>query len=114
MRDHCLDIIRKDYYDYGPTLAAEKLCEYNECKISKNLLVRHKNCTYKLILLGKGYRLRQAGVLVCEIVGDKINAVLIGCAFNLPKMMRLLKLDPVSYGSVCWKRRVASLMGLGH
>src|SRR5436190_6733051 len=32
---HCVDIIKKDYYDYGPTLAAEKLWEYNKCKISK-------------------------------------------------------------------------------
>ncbi len=35
------------------------------------------------------------------VVGDKINAVLVGCAFNLRKMMRLLKLDPVSYGAEC-------------
>ncbi len=30
-------------------------------------------------------------------VGDKINAVLVGCAFNLRKMMRLLKIDPTAY-----------------
>ena len=30
-------------------------------------------------------------------VGDKINAVLAGCAFNLRKMMRLLKIDPTTY-----------------
>ncbi len=42
-------------------------------KVSKNLLVRHKNCTYKLILPGKGYRLRQAGVLVCEDESGKIT-----------------------------------------
>jgi len=31
------------------------------------------------------------------VVGDKINAVLVGCAFNLRKMMRLIKLDPATY-----------------
>jgi hypothetical protein len=41
-------------------------------KVSKNLLVRHKNCIYKLMLPGKGYRLRQAGVLVCEDESGKI------------------------------------------
>jgi len=30
-------------------------------------------------------------------VGDKINAVLVGCAFNLRKMMRLIKLNPSTY-----------------
>ncbi len=30
-------------------------------------------------------------------VGDKINAILVGCAFNLRKMMRLLKIDPTAY-----------------
>ncbi len=30
-------------------------------------------------------------------VGDKINEVLAGCAFNLRKMMRLLKIDPTTY-----------------
>lgn len=34
-KEHCLNIIRKDYYDYGPTLAAEKLWEYNSLKLSK-------------------------------------------------------------------------------
>lgn len=29
--------------------------------------------------------------------GDKINAVLVGCAFNLRKMMRFLKIDPTAY-----------------
>lgn len=31
----CLSIIRQDYYDYGPTLAAEKLAEYNGRAVSK-------------------------------------------------------------------------------
>jgi IS5 family transposase len=30
-------------------------------------------------------------------MGDKINAVLVGCAFNLRKMMRLIKLKPAIY-----------------
>ncbi len=34
-RSNCLEIIHKDYYDYGPTLTAEKLEEYNHHKISK-------------------------------------------------------------------------------
>lgn len=42
-------------------------------KVSKNLLVRHKNNIYKLVLPGKGYRLRQAGVLVCEDESGKIT-----------------------------------------
>jgi hypothetical protein len=34
-QEHCLSFIKQDYYDYGPTLAAEKLQEYNGLKISK-------------------------------------------------------------------------------
>jgi hypothetical protein len=35
IKEKCLTIIKKDYFDYGPTLAAEKLLEYNHLKISK-------------------------------------------------------------------------------
>ena len=31
----CLSLIRTEYYDYGPTLAAEKLAEYNGHMVSK-------------------------------------------------------------------------------
>lgn len=33
-------------------------------------------------------------------VGDKINAILVGCAFNLRKMMRLLKIESTAYKRV--------------
>jgi hypothetical protein len=33
--EQCIGIIKKDYLDYGPTLTAEKLLEYNGLKISK-------------------------------------------------------------------------------
>jgi hypothetical protein len=37
-KEECLSIVRRDYYDYGPTLAAEKLLEYNSLKISKETI----------------------------------------------------------------------------
>lgn len=42
-------------------------------KVSKSLTVRHRKNIYKLVLPGKGYRLRQAGVLVCEDESGKIT-----------------------------------------
>ena len=35
LQAQCIELIKKDYYDYGPTLAAEKLAEYNDLTISK-------------------------------------------------------------------------------
>lgn len=42
-------------------------------KVTKNLIVRHKNAIYKLIAPGTNRRLRQAGVLVCEDEFGKIT-----------------------------------------
>jgi Helix-turn-helix domain len=44
-------------------------------KVSKSLTVRHKKIIYKIILPGKGHRLRQAGVLVCEDESGKITII---------------------------------------
>ena len=35
IREQAVSIIRRNFYDYGPTLAAEKLLEYHQIKISK-------------------------------------------------------------------------------
>lgn len=35
LRQTAIDLIKRDFYDYGPTLAAEKLYEYHNIKISK-------------------------------------------------------------------------------
>ena len=38
LKDHALDLVRKHYADFGPTLAAEKLFERDEIKISREAL----------------------------------------------------------------------------
>ncbi|MDB6096245.1 MAG: transposase [Francisellaceae bacterium] len=91
--NHFLERFRKDYNQrFGKpprenlnvhrALTAEelatldRLCTFQvKHKVSKNLTFKHRKKLYKLKITGKGHRLRQEGVLVCEDAIGKITVL---------------------------------------
>ncbi len=70
----------KDPLNVHTALSFEELADLDKTctvqvlhKVSKNLTLQHKKVLYKLKVPGKGHRLRQEGVVVCEDESGKIN-----------------------------------------